>query len=132
MVALCAAMVFDAVRKCSFTSETTFPTVSFKLVTFDVASRISSFTSSWTFASCVRLAFFSCTFFISSVSCCTTRFVFESSPVTLASPVSSPQSSSARLLCFVSSAMSFTSRSARAVLIDFDCPSMRSSPRTLR
>mmetsp|Transcript_1936 Transcript_1936/g.4397 ORF Transcript_1936/g.4397 Transcript_1936/m.4397 type:complete len:215 (-) Transcript_1936:570-1214(-) len=111
-VALCAEMVCAAVRKCSRTSLTTFPTVCLISVTEVLASCTVLATSARSFSSWAASAFpvwRSATVF-SRVS--NMALVFFSSPATLARPVSSPQSSSVRELCFSSRPAMRTSTSA--------------------
>mmetsp|Transcript_86127 Transcript_86127/g.278709 ORF Transcript_86127/g.278709 Transcript_86127/m.278709 type:complete len:265 (-) Transcript_86127:345-1139(-) len=126
-VALCAEMVCEAVRKCSFTSFTTLPTVCCIAETDALASTTIFWTSvrslsSWAASA---LPFFSSETVASSLA--KAAFVFFSSPTTLARPVSSPQSSSLSALCLSSSPAIRTSTSLLELLILRLRSSMRSS-----
>mmetsp|Transcript_11666 Transcript_11666/g.31851 ORF Transcript_11666/g.31851 Transcript_11666/m.31851 type:complete len:362 (-) Transcript_11666:133-1218(-) len=126
-VALCAAMVWDAVRKCSFTSFTTLPTVCCMAATEVFASITILCTSARSLSSCAASAFLFCRSETVASSFSKAAFVFFSSPTTLARPVISPQSSSLRALCRSSSPAVRTSTSLLNWLILLLCSSMRLS-----
>mmetsp|Transcript_55482 Transcript_55482/g.156158 ORF Transcript_55482/g.156158 Transcript_55482/m.156158 type:complete len:265 (-) Transcript_55482:437-1231(-) len=126
-VALCAAIVWEAVRKCSRTSLTTLPTVWRIAVTELFASCTSFPTSVRSVSSCAASALPACSAATSASSVPRAIFVFLSSPATLARPVSSPHTSSVRALCRSSMPASLTSTLALYWLFFRFCSSRRTS-----
>mmetsp|Transcript_8691 Transcript_8691/g.23251 ORF Transcript_8691/g.23251 Transcript_8691/m.23251 type:complete len:315 (-) Transcript_8691:312-1256(-) len=126
-VALWAATVWAAVRKCSRTSFTTLPTCCFIDATDVFASYTIFPTSPRSFASCAASALPSCRSATVLSSFANLPLVFISSPATFARPVSSPQSSSVKELCRSSMPVMRTSISAFEWLTFLLSSSRRSS-----
>mmetsp|Transcript_91967 Transcript_91967/g.259830 ORF Transcript_91967/g.259830 Transcript_91967/m.259830 type:complete len:293 (+) Transcript_91967:707-1585(+) len=124
--ALWAAMVSDAVRKCSRTSSTTVPTVCRNTETVEFASCTILATSLLRRSSCAASALPSRSSSTTASRRSKEEFVFFSSPPTFARPVSSPQSSSDNALCRISSPANFTSTSLRNWFAFKQFSSMRS------